>query len=433
MRVRSTAVAFLLLTAFCALCVLPACKAKNAGVFSWRKIHETQIMSAPKDVRLELVSQKWQGMIWKHRLALLIPNKLTHPEIAWLFITGTGNGQMEALLASRLASGTGSIAAVLFDIPNQPIFKEETPDKKGMAEDQIIAYTFKKFIETKDKSWPALVPMREAAIRAMDAVQQYAKQELKLEVQKFVVTGGSKRGWTTWLTGAVDKRVAAIAPAVYDNLNLAAQMKRQKEAFGTYSEQIEDYTKLGLPDLIGSPEGKAIAEIVDPYTFRAQLTMPKLIIMGSNDPYWPLDASNLYWDDLVGEKYMLRVPNKGHDVGDMERLVGDETAFMLKAQGVLQFPKLQWTFDEKPGGITLSITSDQQPEQVQAWVATAPTMDFRKSKWESKPMPKQGDRYVYTLAKPPSGYAAIFGECIYKFGQGEKYFLSTQVRIIPTK
>lgn len=29
----------------------------------------------------------------------------------------------------------------------------------------------------------------------------------------------TQRGWTTWLTGAVDKRVVAIVPVVMDELN----------------------------------------------------------------------------------------------------------------------------------------------------------------------------------------------------------------------
>ena len=66
--------------------------------------------------------------------------------------------------------------------------------------------------------------MTKAAVRAMDTATEFlAKEGVRLE--KFVVSGASKRGWTTWTTGVVDKRVVAIAPLVIDMLNLTPSFK----------------------------------------------------------------------------------------------------------------------------------------------------------------------------------------------------------------
>lgn len=40
------------------------------------------------------------------------------------------------------------------------------------------------------------------------------------KLEKFLVAGASKRGWTTWTTMAVDKRVFAGIPIVMDMLRL---------------------------------------------------------------------------------------------------------------------------------------------------------------------------------------------------------------------
>ena len=41
-----------------------------------------------------------------------------------------------------------------------------------------------------------------------------------LFVATFVAAGGSKRGWATWGSAAVDKRIVAIVPIVIDMLNV---------------------------------------------------------------------------------------------------------------------------------------------------------------------------------------------------------------------
>jgi PhoPQ-activated pathogenicity-related protein len=85
-----------------------------------------------------------------------------------------------------------------------------------------------------------------------------------------VVTGASKRGWTTWLTGASDKRVEAIAPMVIDVLNMPVSLDYQIKSWGDYSIQIEDYVKLGIPQSTGSADGQAITAMIDPYSYRCE-------------------------------------------------------------------------------------------------------------------------------------------------------------------
>src|SRR5438128_8293689 len=94
--------------------------------------------------------------------------------------------------------------------------------------------------------------------RAIDALHALAKQEWNIAVTHFVVSGGSKRGWTTWLTAVADPRVKALAPCVIDTLNMQAQLPHQLKSYGKYSEMITDYTKRGLVPLPDTVEAKRL-------------------------------------------------------------------------------------------------------------------------------------------------------------------------------
>src|SRR5205807_8803632 len=117
--------------------------------------------------------------------------------------------QPDAMLTSA-ALATNTIASELRGVPNEPVtFAGEA---KLRSEDAIIAYTRDKYLRTGDDTWPLRLPMTKSAVRAMDTIGAFCRSTAGggVTVDKFVVSGGSKRGWTTWTTAAVDKRVIAI-------------------------------------------------------------------------------------------------------------------------------------------------------------------------------------------------------------------------------
>jgi PhoPQ-activated pathogenicity-related protein len=402
--------------------------AKPDASYKWEKLEQKALPFDMQKYDIKMISQTWKDIVWDHRISLITPKNIKNPTMVLLMITGSWskNDTQEVMFGSAIANGIGAPIAILYDVPRQPLFG-------GKSEDSLIAYTFTKVMETGDPEWALLLPMTKSAVRAMDTIEQFIKQELKTDVSGFVVTGGSKRGWTTWLSSAVDKRVKGIAPAVYDNLNLPEQMKHQVDTWGTYSEQIDDYSVLSLPQQLADEKGRKLASLVDPYTYKDKVTVPKLIIVGSNDRYWPLDAMNIYFDDLVGEKYILRVPNKGHGVNDDPiRIISSEIAFFQKINGNLTFPKLTWNYMDKEDGLETMIMSDQKPKSISVWTASSDTKDFRNSKWQETKLEPMGPHYMFTLKKPEKGYSAIFGEAVYPSGDKE-YYLSTEVRIIGAK
>ena len=130
--------------------------------------------------------------------------------------------------------------AELGQVPNQPLHFADSKEA-GRSEDDLIAYTRIKYIETHDETWLVRLAMVKSGIRAMDAMQQFlATDEAgKQKIERFVVAGGSKRGWTTWLIGAMDKRVRAIVPLVIDALNSEVITRHHYEAYGFFLASLE--------------------------------------------------------------------------------------------------------------------------------------------------------------------------------------------------
>jgi PhoPQ-activated pathogenicity-related protein len=419
---------------------LKAYVAKEDKSYHWTKRREGKAGKGTF-VELTLTSQTWKNIVWKHQLFIYRPSHVKDAAQGLLMIAGgTWRSELELPIAegapldynergvqqvekfADLAERLQSPVAVLMQVPEQPIFG-------GLVEDQIISYTFLEFFLTNDPEWLVLMPMTKSAVRGMDAVQEFCGKEWSLDVKHFTVTGASKRGWTTWLTAAVDPRVNCLAPMVIDTLNFETQTKHQLEIYGGFSEQLRDYSDKGLQGFLGTERGKHLQAIVDPYSYRAAITQPKFILLGTNDRYWTLDALNLYWDDLNGEKYVCYTPNSGHSLNDPARIAGALAALHHEVADGKPLPKLSWHYDNGDDKATLHIQSDEKPREVRIWTTTSASRDFRDSKWESRAATVENDSYSFDLPKPATGFAALFGEAVYD-SDGVPLFLSTNVKII---
>ena len=275
--------------------------------------------------------------------------------------------------------------------------------------------------------------MVKSAVRAMDAVQEFCASDAGpgKQVTDFVVTGASKRGWTSWLTATVDSRVKGVAPIVIDMLNLTPQMARQLEYYGAYSEATQDYTDFKLQERFNSPEGRELLAIVDPYEYRDQLTLPKLVLLGSGDQYWTVDAANLYYDALKGEKRIRYQPNADHDLGDVQQSVKALIAFHHSVITGQPLPRFSW--DIKTDG-RFRVETEEPPKEVRLWKAHAPAKDFRLmtigEAWTSEVVePSSDGMYSGHVPAPAEGYDAFFVEVIYPSSIGFDYSLTTMMTV----
>ncbi len=385
-----------------------------------------------------LTSQKWREHIWTHQLSICVPKEINY-DGALLFITGgsinkeglpnwSGKGDAFTESFCAVALQNKAIVAILKQTPNQPLYND-------LTEDALISFTLHNFKKDGDYTWPLLFPMVKGAKRAMDAVQQFSKQMVNKEIKRFVVSGASKRGWTTWLIGANDTRVTAIAPMVIDMLNMPVSMNYQIKVWNDYSIQIEDYVKLGIAQDIGSGSGADITTMIDPYSYRKKLMMPKMIFMGTNDEYWPIDNIKNYYDSIPGENLIHYIPNVGHGMGDKVDAIKSLSSFFGLTLTRSDYPICKWKIKQRKDGIKISLkaTADKLTDVI-IWTADSKDMDFRNDKWESVKLGYQNvSKIVLTKEYPKSGYRAFYVNLKYKDANGNEYTESTRVFMIDDK
>jgi PhoPQ-activated pathogenicity-related protein len=390
-------------------------------------------------------SQTWRSKaevdhpLWQHWLTIIRPHRAIS-DTALLWINGGSNGRPAPNGPDKMLVGVALAAnAVVADlrmVPNEPL---TFPDGGGpRSEDAIIAYTFVKYIKTGDGTWPLLLPMVKSAVRGMDTVQKVlgALDTGALHIKKFVVSGGSKRGWTTWLTAAVDKRVVAIAPAVIDVLNMDEQMKHHFAAYGFYSSAIEDYKDMNVFDKLSTPKGQALRKIVDPYEYRDRYAgIPKFLINSSGDQFFLPDSAQFYFHDLPGEKHLRYVPNTDHSLGGSDAIQSLAVFFQSILAGT---PRPQFTWTIKPDD-SIEVRTTTKPTAVKLWQATNPkARDFRLETigraWTSSPLePQQDGTYVAKVPEPAAGWTAFFVELTFDSGATFPWKFTTEVHVVPDK
>ena len=408
--------------------------------FAW-EVKDTYKVNDVDVYSLLLISQKWQGILWKHELLVYVPEKIDY-DGALLFVNGGSLGEtglpnltakddkISAFMAG-VSNQNKAVVAMIRQVPNQPLYN-------GLTEDALISYTLDHFRTSSDYSWPLLFPMVKSARKAMDAVQEFVAQKCNHQVNKFVVSGASKRGWTSWLTAASqDQRVVAIAPMVIDMLNMPVTLEYQKEMYGAYSEEIQDYVKIGIPQSAKSEFGSSIVQMIDPYSYRDKLTQPKMIILATNDPYWTVDAVKHYFNGIPGYNLIHYAVNAGHGMGDKVEVMKALSAFLGLTLDKQDYPKCKWSLTEKKGKINLSVEATPDPLiKAKLWTASSATRDFRKSVWTSSDITINGKNKseVQSILKyPKKDFQAFYIDLIYQNPKGGDYSVSTRTFVADKK
>ncbi len=410
--------------------------ANGDQTYGW-EIRDSLVFDRGTIYQVLLTSQKWREHTWKHQLNVIVPKEVAYNGGLLFVSSGRMQKQDPALpewhdLASdgliqdiaRMAVQNKAVAAVLRQVPNQPLYN-------GLVEDELISYTLHRFQQDGDFTWPLLFPMVKSAIRGMDAVQALAATRSAKPIDRFVVSGLSKRGWTTWLTGSQDERVEALAPMVIDVLNMPVNLNYQVEVWKEYSPQIQDYVALGLVQDIESDRGQTLAAMIDPYAYRRLLDKPKMLFMGTNDQYWVIDAVKHYIDSVPGQSFIHYVPNEGHDLGDKRQAFQALSAFWGFTLQQHPYPVSTYRARAKGDALELAVKATKSRLLgVKVWSAESADQDFRDEKWVSRDLPiRKRGKFKIRESLPNTGFKAFYVDLVYRDANGECYTQSTRVYV----
>lgn len=365
--------------------------------------------------------------IWKHEIDIFVPIENSHVDTAALYITGgyinskiLRNNTPDKLIAQLIQH---NIVIVLKDDPNQYL----TINNKQLKEDEIIAFTWNRFIHNPKLSYyPLHIPMAVAAQQAMTVAQNILRQH-HISINHFVVMGASKRGWATWMTALLDPRVISMIPIVVDVLNLEKQISHINKVYPQHWPiALNDYYLQHIPEY-ANPHSSfysnylKLLQLEDPFTYfnvasyQKKLTkISKYIINASGDDFFPPDSSQYYYHALPAKKLLFYLPNSGHYIEyspSVSQLASSLSAFYKRIISHQALPVLTWN-RETTG--KLKIHYSEKPSKIIMWSAENPiTRDFRYScSIHYRPMELKADEPETELTIPSAkqGWKASYVE-----------------------
>ena len=273
--------------------------------------------------------------LWQHAVMVVVPHNLdksVDTAMVWPTLGNDppgvpGDTEGDMVLVTTLAVSARQVVVAVFQTPNQMCtFPQDPKHTANRSEDSLIAYTWRRYLDLMHEGdtdgrafrWPSHVPMTMAVVRTMDATQEFLSKcdecGLKDAVpQAFIPFGASKRGWVSWMTAAVDKRVCAIAPVVMDLLHMSKGFHMWWRNYGGLSFIARDYWNEDLLKWLDTPEMDAFFSFEDPIVYKDRYTeLPKLVITSTGDEFFQVMDDHLWFDEMPGNNHLLRAPNADH-------------------------------------------------------------------------------------------------------------------------
>lgn len=401
--------------------------------------------------RFNLNSQTWspQGVVsperWQNGVDIYIPDSAREKNALVVINNGSNNNGSGTPVAptnfneeelSRIAIATRTVVISVSNVPNQVLSYQGVTTPLG--EDNSVAYSWKLFIGDTHKYQDASlhIPMAASVSQAF----RLAKKELTQQnINKFIVTGASKRGWAAWLTALSDPDVGAVVPFAMDLLNTQKSLEHMYQSYGkNWPVAFYPYYNQGIDRQIGTDKFARLMRLEDPLTYLNtdmgdRLKIDKYIINASGDDFYVPDNSHFYYGLLPGSKSLRVVPNSTHN-GILSVAEQSLITFVNRFQEKQKLPEITENVQSRGDGKKeLVVNFSEKPVAILQWTARNPAArDFRYAcdiKYNSVPVSlATGDNTLsISLTTPDSGWQATYIEATFTDG----YVATTQVYITP--
>lgn len=419
------------------------------------RCHVEKVRQAPLQYRLEqkipaqgytlyryrMTSQTWapdpvvEPRLWEHGVELFVPDAALQEKALLVVNNGVRFGEeqqtpdysSEAL--SAVAVQTKTVVAMISDVPNQYVTFSDA--QAPMREDHAVAHTWAHALrsEAAAPELPLHVPMAAAASRAMDLASA-ALPELRIE--RFIITGASKRGWSAWLTAMADERVIAIVPSVIDVADTTDMLAGLRKRYGgAWPLALWPYQAAGVLQQVGSPAFERLMGVMDPMQYRdepgARLEIPKYLVSASGDDFFAPDHATDYLQRLPGQTSLRVLPNSDHG-GVRAHAATTLVPFIQRIQAGRLLPGVQVSPVEEVG--RLQVRLSEMPVAVKVWTAhNSEDRDFRHAcgvRYTSRTL-VPSEAFSLDWTAPSQGWQARFVEA--QFADG--FVATSPVTVLP--
>ncbi len=373
----------------------------NIGEGDYRLLRNKTIELPNGSVRMiiaEFKSVEWGGSTWTHTMIYLEPQP-PRSNLALLTAGGFGpnpNATFRYIVRFSLASGVP--VAIITKVPNTP---------PGMDESLLLALSNVRALKTGDLRLSLLYPMAQAYIKAASLVEKLAPHP----PSGFVISGGSKRGWTTWIVARHDPRVVALIPRSFNVADIALVKEAQLDAYGELRGGSKFFrSAAGEGNLTSLPGYHGFLQEYNPVSWINEVKdKPILVIMGTNDELFPpgLEATYIHLHPNIHVAYL---PNASHTgVHGLEETWATIFSFIKHIEEERPWPEVGIDVERIGNVLAVNASAQGAPDSLMLVYAEPSRVgeryaDYTGSVWRSINLGLENPSYILDLRGPLGVY-----------------------------